>query len=82
MQTSGILRLTFPKKEKNTNLTLETRICGTCLAFSFGIDELKSTHYCLQLAEKFNHLYSPVSIDCTWSPKDVTGAPMRVQDVV
>lgn len=74
--------MTFQKKKKNINLTLETRTCGTCLAFSFGIDELKSTRYCLQLAERFNHLYSHVSIDCVWSLKDTMGGPVRIQDVV
>lgn len=70
------------EKEKNTNLTLETRTCGTCLAFSFGIDKLKSTRYCLQLAERFNHLYSRASIDCIWSLKDIVGGLLRIQDVV
>jgi len=74
--------MTFQKNEKNTNLTPETRTCGTCLAFSFGIDELKSTRYRLQLAERFNHLYSYVSIDCIWSLKDVMEGLVRIQDVV
>lgn len=62
VQTSDILRVTFEKKKKSA---LETRIYGTCLVFSFGIAELKSTHYCLELAERFNHLYSHVSIDAS-----------------
>lgn len=70
------------EKEKNINLTLEIRTRGACLAFSFGIDELKSTHYCLQLAERFKRLYSHVPIDCVWSLEDIMGGPVRIQDVV
>ena len=81
MQTSGISRMTF-QEEKNTNLTLETRTCDTCLALSSGIDGLKTTHYCLQLAERFNHLHSLVPTDCTGSLQDEVGGPGRSQDDV
>lgn len=64
--------MTF-QEENNINLTLETRTCDTCLVLSSGVDGLKTTHYCLQLAERFNHLHSSVPTDCTRSLQDKSG---------
>lgn len=63
--------MTF-QEETNTNLTLETRTCDTCLVLSSGVDGLKTTHYFMQLAE-FNHLHSSVPTDCIGSLQDESG---------